>query len=280
MRRFTFLIAAVLCSIAAMSQSDTSRSTKIYLTDGSVDNISLDEIDSIVFTEEAYNYTDSLQALQRDTMNVYLTDGTIMRYSLDDVDSIVYYNSTGYINGYAYVDLGLSVKWATCNIGASSPESTGNRFAWGETSTKSYYMKGNSKTYEVSMSDRKDISGDSTYDAATANWGSPWRMPTKDEMQELAKNCTWEWTTYNGTQGCLVTGPNGNSIFLPKSGYSYATTVNSVTQSKGSDGYYWSSTSNGGTYSSYYLYFGKTGAHNASNTIWRYYGIRIRPVSD
>ena len=174
MRRFTFLIAAVLCSIAAMSQSDTSRSTKIYLTDGSVDNISLDEIDSIVFTEEAYNYTDSLQALQRDTMNVYLTDGTIMRYSLDDVDSIVYYNSTGYINGYAYVDLGLSVKWATCNIGASSPESTGNRFAWGETSTKSYYMKGNSKTYEVSMSDRKDISGDSTYDAATIVYPFVW----------------------------------------------------------------------------------------------------------
>ena len=121
------------------------------------------------------------------------------------------------INGYEYVDLGLpsGLKWATCNVGASSPEEYGDYYAWGEVETKSEYTIDNSKTYGKSMS---DISGNSTYDVARAKWGGSWRLPTKKELEELESKCTWKWTTQNGMEGYKVTGPNGNSIFLPAAG--------------------------------------------------------------
>ena len=87
------------------------------------------------------------------------------------------------------VDLGLSVKWATVNIGATLPADYGNYYAWGETETKDEYTEDNSVTYGDSSFG--DISGDATYDAATANWGSSWRMPTYDEFKELLNDCTW-----------------------------------------------------------------------------------------
>ena len=120
-------------------------------------------------------------------------------------------------SGYAAVDLGLpsGLYWATCNIGASSPEEYGDYYAWGETSVKKYYSEENSETY---MSRMNDISGDAQYDAARAIWGGQWRMPTKYEMQELLNLCSWEETTFNGIEGYQVTGPNGNSIFLPVAG--------------------------------------------------------------
>ena len=120
-------------------------------------------------------------------------------------------------NGHAAVDLGLpsGLYWATCNIGASSPEEYGDYYAWGETSVKKYYSEENSETY---MSRMNDISGDAQYDAARVIWGGQWRMPTKYEMQELLNLCSWEETTFNGIEGYQVTGPNGNSIFLPVAG--------------------------------------------------------------
>lgn len=168
-------------------------------------------------------------------------------------------------NGHEYVDLGLpsGLLWATCNVGASKPEDYGNHYAWGETSTKSSYTESNSKTYGESMG---DIAGNSSYDAATANWGGNWRMPTKTEMQELIANCTWKWTTQNGVTGYKVTGPNGNSIFLP-----------AVGSRDGSYGLYWSST----PYKSdadraYDLYF-YSSVHHMYNG-HRDRGLCIRPV--
>ena len=122
------------------------------------------------------------------------------------------------IAGHDYVDLGLpsGTKWATCNVGATAPHEYGNYYAWGETTTKSTYSSENSRTHGVSMN---DISGNPTYDAARANWGGTWRMPTEAEMEELKDNCTWTWTTQNGVNGCTITGPNGNSLFLPAAGY-------------------------------------------------------------
>ena len=125
------------------------------------------------------------------------------------------YDVSGTLNGYEYVDLGLSVMWATCNIGADSPEDYGNYYAWGETETKDTYTSSNSVTYGVSMS---DFSGSAYSDAATANWGSTWRMPTSSEIDELISDCTWTWTTLNDVNGYEVTGTNGNSIFLPAAG--------------------------------------------------------------
>ncbi|MCD7721741.1 MAG: serine/threonine protein kinase, partial [Prevotellaceae bacterium] len=100
--------------------------------------------------------------------------------------------TTGTINGHGYVDLGLSVKWATCNVGASSPEGYGNYYAWGETTTKSSYDDDNCKTWEVSMG---SIAGNSSYDAARSNWGGTWRLPTANEIDELINKCQRTWTT-------------------------------------------------------------------------------------
>ena len=145
--------------------------------------------------------------------------------------------SDGKHEGHGYVDLGLSVKWATCNVGATSPEDFGHYFAWGETSPKAEYTEENSLTYGKDMS---DISGNPQYDAATANWGGDWRMPTKEEMRELLNNCTWIWTTQNGVNGYNVKGPNGNSVFLPAAGYRDGSSLYGA----GGYGYYWSSAPN------------------------------------
>ena len=145
--------------------------------------------------------------------------------------------TTGTINGHDWVDLGLpsGTKWATCNVGASQPHQYGNYYAWGETTTKSSYTEENSRTLDLSMN---DISGNANYDAARANWGSTWRMPTEAEMYELRNNCTWTWKTQSGINGYKVTGQNGKSIFLPAAGYCGGTSRYDV----GEDGVYWSST--------------------------------------
>ena len=144
--------------------------------------------------------------------------------------------TTGYHNDYEWVDLGLpsGLKWATCNVGASNPGDYGNYYAWGETTTKSSYTEGNCSTYNQTIG---DIAGTSL-DAARQNWGGRWRMPRLSDFQELLDNCTWKWTTQNNHNGFRVTGPNGNSIFLPAAGYRRMSSSNDV----GSIGGYWSST--------------------------------------
>ena len=180
--------------------------------------------------------------------------------------------STGTENGHEWVDLGLpsGLKWATCNVGASSPEKSGNYYAWGETKPKDEYTQANSLTYRKQMD---DISGNAQYDAATANWGGEWRMPTYTEMTELNNKCTWEWTKQNGVKGYKVTGPNGNSIFLPAVGYLHGTTFYSG--SCGSS-YYWGSTPHSNTVDACYLKF-DSGGHSTSDN-YRYYGYSVRPV--
>ena len=144
---------------------------------------------------------------------------------------------SGTSNGHDYVDLGLSVKWATCNVGASSPSDYGDYYAWGETSTKSSYDEDNSKTYGKSMG---NIGGNSSYDVARYKWGGSWRLPSKAEMQELVDKCTWTWTTQGGHNGYKVTGKNGKSIFLPAAGWRYGTSPYDI----GEGGYYWGSAPN------------------------------------
>ncbi len=142
----------------------------------------------------------------------------------------------GDANGHEYVDLGLpsGTLWATCNVGASTPEDYGDYFAWGEIEPKENYSW---STYKYCNGDEHSLTKyciESNYgiidnktildpedDAATANWGKTWRMPTHAEQQELIDECEWEWTdNYNGTgvSGRIVTGKNGNSIFLPAAG--------------------------------------------------------------
>ena len=184
-------------------------------------------------------------------------------------------------NGHTYVDLGLpsGLLWATCNIGATSPEEYGDYFAWGAKETYDY-DKG--PTFGLSISQLQsqgyiDSEGNLTaqHDAATANWGGSWRMPTYDELNELRTKCTWTWTTQNGVNGYNVEGPNGNSIFLPAAGCRRASSLHGA----GSLGIYWSSTpyeSNSGRASG--LYF-DSDVHSHSMYINdRSYGSSVRPV--
>ena len=181
----------------------------------------------------------------------------------------------GEIAGHYYVDLGLpsGVKWATCNVGASSPEDYGDYFAWGETSPKAEYTWGNSVTYGEQMS---DISGNAQYDAATANWGGSWRMPTKEQMEELVEHCEWEWTEVNGVNGAKVIGTNGSCIFLPAAGVRDGSSLGY----DGDFGHYWSSTPNDYDYDSdaYILDFGD-GYESVNWTNYRYFGLTVRPIS-
>ncbi|MBO5921828.1 MAG: InlB B-repeat-containing protein [Bacteroidaceae bacterium] len=147
-------------------------------------------------------------------------------------------------NGREYVDLGLpsGTLWASCNVGATAPEKYGSYYSWGE--TKSFSGKYSYYNYG------RDISG-TQYDVAHVKWGGDWRMPTYEEQDELCEECDWEWTTLNGVYGFKVTGPNGNSIFLPAAGYQ---DYYEGAKSRGSYGYYWSSTLSGDDVA-YDLYF-------------------------
>ena len=177
----------------------------------------------------------------------------------------------GFVNDHGYVDLGLSVKWATCNVGASSPSDYGDYYAWGDTFTKSSYTGDNSKTYVKSMG---NIGGNSSYDVARYRWGGSWRLPTKAECQELVDKCTWTWTTQGGHNGYKVTSKtNGKSIFLPAAGWRNGTSSNYV----GERGYFWSSTPDESyTSNAYNLYFSSSG----HGTDWdsRSVGGSVRPV--
>ena len=178
----------------------------------------------------------------------------------------------GTISGHEWVDLGLSVKWATTNVGASSPSDYGYYFAWGETSTKSAYTEANSRTYKTSMG---DIAGNAAYDAARANWGGTWRLPTQAECEELESQCTWTWTTQGGHNGYRVTGKNGNSIFFPAAGCRIGSSLDNV----GELGSYWSSTPYESTTKHAYL-LGFDSSYSGVFRYYRSYGRSVRPVSE
>lgn len=178
----------------------------------------------------------------------------------------------GSINGHIYVDLGLSVKWAVCNMGASSSEEYGDYYAFGEVSPKDTYTSDNSITCYVVMG---DISGDSSYDAARVNWSGSWRLPSCKEYEELMFSCTWKWTKRNGLNGYRIVGPSGRSIFLPAAGYRVGSSLYNADLS----GYYWAST----PYSSYYLNAYCLNFRCGNKSVYDYnrsYGRSLRPVSD
>ncbi len=218
--------------------------------------------------------------------------------------------TTGVENNHEWVDLGLpsGLKWATCNVGATAPEEYGDYFAWGE--TEPYYTEGHSQdspcstwktgktgynwaSYKFELGtdnngpfskyvtkssygsvDNKTVL-DSEDDAASVNWGGSWRMPTDDNWTELRTECSWTWTTQNGVNGRLVTGPNCNSIFLPAAGIRSDTYLLDT----GSYGHYWSSS----LHTDYPLSarrvdFDSDDVVRSGNN--RHYGHSVRPVTE
>lgn len=191
---------------------------------------------------------------------------------------------TGVENGYEWVDLGLpsGLKWANYNIGATKPEESGLLFAWGETSSKEMFDWEGYKYCDVEFAiakeyplwcginkylfndlgeNKEDLKYSKSFDdktvldleddAAIANMGENWRMPTVEEMEELRVECTWEWTERNGVKGYKVKGKNGNFIFLPAIGFKMGGEM--VDAGKG--GYYWSNSLSGKTKFASSFYF-------------------------
>jgi hypothetical protein len=189
---------------------------------------------------------------------------------------------------HQYVDLGLpsGTLWATCNVGANSPEEYGDLFAWGETEPKEVYdwdtykwcfedyfslTKYCTKSdygYNGFTDDKTEL--DPEDDAACVNWGASWRMPTIQQLDELYQECTWTLTQQNGVNGQLVTGPNGNTLFLPAK--------NGSLNNAEYWGTFWSRTLNS-TYPCYAFFFGYHGENFYS---WsngdRKSGVAVRAV--
>ncbi len=193
---------------------------------------------------------------------------------------------SGMDNGHAWVDLGLSVCWATTNVGASKPGDYGDYYAWGETSTKSTYDWSTYKycigsddtmTKYCTNSNFGTVDNKTTLepsdDVAQVKWGGGWRMPSIEELQELKEKCKWEWTQQDGHSGYRVTGPNGNSIFLPAAGYRYDSSLYNA----GSYVNYWSRTlyESDPSYARS-LYYGSGRIYAGSSR--RYFGYSVRPV--
>lgn len=201
--------------------------------------------------------------------NAILKQGTIL-----DLGTINYISKPA-----VPVDLGLSVRWASCNIGANSVEDFGNYYAWGEVAPKSEYTIDNylyKEDDDVFLYLGDNISG-SDYDVARKEWGNYWRIPTIGDCEELEGKCTFEWITFKGVYGKKVTGPNGNSIFLPACGFC----KDSELYESNVYGYYWlgnSSESDINSKYAYDLYFYEDRISWRSMS-GRYCGYSIRPVT-
>lgn len=181
------------------------------------------------------------------------------------------------------VDLGLSsrILWATCNIGASSPSEIGDYFAWGEKESKDAYgwdtyklCRGSYNSIFKYTEDDGIIVLDSQDDVAKYRLGGEWRIPTKEDMEELVEECEWKWTILNGQLGWKVIGSNNNYIFLPASGTASSYRIAGVNEL----GRYWTATRNKSIYSAYNLRF-----KDGTDTIvvvddTRFYGRTVRPV--
>ena len=228
-------------------------------------------------------FTSNLSNLERNTtyyVRAYATNEVGTAYGEEVTFTTLERNA----NGHTYVDLGLpsGLLWATCNVGATSPEEYGDYFAWGETSTKETYDLANCPTYGLGIlklcSDYGYIDSEghfhftSQYDAATANWGGDWRMPDYYELNELRNSCTWTWTTQNGVNGYKVIGPSGASIFLPATGFRNGSSLYNA----GSVGSYWSSMPTNECDDAFILSF-DSDRYRLSDD-YRYRGQSVRPV--
>ena len=293
MRRFLIIVLASLLSVPLFSQNVTNtdcrqEGNRIVVT-YSLDKPS--DIELWYSTDGGRNYKGPLKKVSGDVgRNVRSGNNSIVWDVLEEVESLV---GSGILfkvvpgSAMTAVDLGLSVKWASCNLGASKPEEYGDYYAWGEIAPKSNYTwrtyklcKGNyDKLTKYSIAFSFGYNGFTDYktfldlsdDAAHVKLGGRWRIPTDAEWTELRNKCEWTWTG----SGYKVTGPNGNSIFLPAAGYRNSTSLSNA----GSSGYYWSSSLNTSIpdYAwSVYFYSSGVGRYGS----YRCDGFSIRPVSE
>ena len=219
-------------------------------------------------------------------------NGEYTFFNVNHVDSVQMTKDTDSFEKHEFVDLGLpsGTLWATCNIGANSPEEYGDYFAWGETEPKSEYCWSTydfcnlSDTTKVTKYCLESSNGYNGYtdaltelqpedDAATVNWGANWRMPTKEQRDELKQYCSYEFVTKNNVNGLLITGPSGGQIFLPAAGARVYTSVANADDY----GYYWLRSLE--TSNSCALMFAVPYRYSFWNySYFRFVGLSVRPV--
>lgn len=276
MKKFFLTMMFAVAAMAGMAQT-IGEAFYIYRHDGRCYTFLRNQVDSIVYSHIS---TDGVFHDEVVTQLIYTKD-SISKMPLLEVDSIGFVKKEGFYtscpdsNHPHMIDLGLpsGTLWACCNVGASKPEKYGNYYAWGETRPKSVY---NLTTYQFYNSNTgyvnigSDIAGTS-YDAATANWGAPWRMPSFAQINELLNNTTSTWTTENGVYGRKFTGSNGGALFLPAAGLRWNSDLYDA-------GGCWSSTLNESyPVDAYYLAFSSDYYANWSS-YYRYCGFPVRPV--
>lgn len=232
----------------------------------------------------------SLTATAQEIMVFEMKDSTAHEFNVEDIRRIIFRSkeelpndSTVYLScpddhHPHLIDLGLpsGTKWACCNVGAHKPEGSGGYYAWGEVEEKDDYEW---ETYQFVDYDTEecvyiadDISG-SEYDVAHVLWGGAWRMPSSARFTELLEQCTVEWTRLNDVEGCLLTGPNGGTLFFPLAGgflYNWL-------YYEGLDGYYWTSSFDAEKNdSAHFFYFRAVGWFEEISQ--RYLGYTVRAV--
>ena len=261
-----------------------------------VDEPVIDNAEVVIPKQETVKTTPIVSSTQSNTVSAGKQDGRSnekVERTIDAVSEKYIQIVSGRASGYEYVDLGLSVMWATCNVGASRPSDSGQFFAWGELTAKSEYTwatysfltegtnKDNAQFSKYVFDGNSNVTDnlkqlEAADDVAGVSLSGGWRMPTKEEFEELISNCTWKWTKVEGVDGYVVrsrtTGYENNSIFLPAVGYFQKKSV----QSKGSRGCYWSASMGTHSYSACYLgfNFSLTRTYNED----RYIGRSVRPV--
>lgn len=240
-----FDTAEPICSVAVSVYQITGNDTTFYGGCSTDDNgsfiIGQLKAGNYVLYAKSDNHFNTSKSFTLSSENVKDLGKISMRAGTGDLDpaiTAVVAKIVDYFPENVYVDLGLSVMWATCNVGADKPEEPGDYYAWGEINTKKSYKESNYKwskgsDYKLTkycsdkrngyngFTDNKTVL-DPDDDVAHVKWGGNWRIPTMDELQELKDNCTWTWDSINGMKGYRVTsnipGYTDRSIFLPAAG--------------------------------------------------------------
>ena len=241
-----------------------------------------------VYAEPASSQSNVSAAADSILLQITTTDGELISYPVSKIDRMTF-DAADPAASHEAVDLGLSVKWAACNVGAENPEDDGDYYIWGETKPQSTYDWSTYKWCYGSDTTLIKYCTDNSYgavdkrttlelsdDVAHVKWGDNWRMPTDNELNELINNCTWTWTTQNGKNGYKITSKtNGNSIFLPAAGCRNGSRL----EDAGSLGCYWTSSLDASSPEyAYYLDFHSDDARMICST--RAFGQTVRPVTE
>lgn len=283
-KRYFFVSLFVILS-AGMFAQYTQPSLVIYHSNGLTDIFPCEQIDSIT-----YSYYDTENRLCDEVVTLQLHESdTLVRTLIHEIDSMKVLSLSSYCPDSYHphaIDLGLpgGAKWACCNVGATVPEGFGGYYAWGEVEEKDVYMdyhyiygRYDESENEFYCQDIGSNISKTEYDVAYVKWGEPWCMPTRYDYLDLIYNTECQYTNFNGVDGWIFTGSNGNSVFMPSAGYKSGVFHNSGVQNWTSSAY----VLNDYHKYAYFITIILLGDNSLCNTIYndKYVGRTVRAVT-